>query len=130
MLVLDVDGVLTDGTITINEVDTDGYEFDPRGGQGIVDEVLLPDDDATGDMTEPYSYQIELPNKLVISGRIISEWWGKTTFHRKYRVHLRKPKPISGEQRADITDLLITRRGLQVCQKFDPPAEHDDDRRD
>lgn len=116
--------------ITINEIGTDGYELDLEKGISGVSEEILADDNAEGttgsgnllgykkkQRLANYSYRIESPNKLIISGKLTSIVRGTTTFHRKYLIHLRKPITEPGESHTTVTDLLITQRGLEVCIK-------------
>ncbi len=122
-----------DGALVVNQINADEYELDPRNGQGPVDETPLPGDDANGTTggnaaypalpaLEEYTYGIEDPNRLVISGLIRSEAFGTTTFHRRYSIHLRKAKLASGATRADVADLLVTRRSLSVCFRSAKPC--------
>ena len=109
--------------------EVDGWEFDPTQGEpghgSVIEDARLPDDDASGTTNGPnggekpaienYSYKTESPDKLIVSALLRSQYWEPTTFHRSFRVFLRKPKIITGEPQADLTKLLITSRGLYVC---------------
>jgi hypothetical protein len=107
-------------------LESDGYEFDPRYGENTIEEEILPDDNAGGktailgaDFLTGYDYSWtspeQQPGSLVVKGKIESRRTESTTFHRKYHIHLRRPGPSVSQPKANVTDLLITSRGLDVC---------------
>ena len=107
---------------------SDEWAFDFAQGDGGLEEERLTDDNAVGDSTswagtsgkphlENYSYATEEPNNVVVTGTIRSRSGSSTTFHRRYRVHLRRPKQVTGEPSANVGKLLITNRGLCACFK-------------
>ena len=115
-------------SFTINSLGLNGYELDiEKGVEGVTEERFT--DDTANVMTggsflydeKPAlvrrKFGIELPNKLVVDGEIRSQVNGTTIFHRQYKVHLRKPTAEPNEPHADVTQMLITQRGLEVCFK-------------
>jgi hypothetical protein len=68
---------------------------------------------------EDYFYNMESPDKAIISGKIRSGVTFDVVFHRKFRVYLRKQKQTTAGPHADISGLLITSRGLCTCFKSD-----------
>lgn len=112
--VLERDTKSIDSTFTIDDIDMDGFEFDPTKDTDI---KTLDNDNASGQI-EGFSIQKQA-NSLIVKGQIKSSLWPvwdtTTTYHREYTVHLRRQKGEPGLPRANEEKLLVTRRGLDVC---------------
>jgi hypothetical protein len=110
--------------------EVDGWEFDPSRGDagrpGIHEELKHSDDDAQGitgggwyeelPAIENYSYETVKPDSVKIKALIRSNVHNPTTFHRRYRIFLRKQKSSTGVPEIDIGKMIITSRGL--CTSF------------
>jgi len=101
----------------------DGWTFDMQAGDtghGPLEEVKLEQDNAGPWDLEDYDYKaIAAGDKIVVSGTVFTTRRNSSTsvrtFHRKYRVHLRRQKTLDVLQKENRSNLLIAGRDLSVC---------------
>jgi len=111
---------VTNGPRVLDGFEADGWEFDTREGDTghrAISEERLPDDTLTMSPTSRNSfqflkriYQREAPDKVRI--HIVVESGFDALFSRRYRVHLRRRRPVVSANQTDPSRLLITQRSL------------------